>query len=588
MSRLGDWLDERTGHRALLRHVLDEPLPGGARWSYVWGSALTISLLTQAVTGWLLMSAYTPSATTAWSSVAYIHHTLSAGWILRGLHHFGAQAMIVLLAAHLMQTALYGAYRKPRELNWYFGLGLLLVTLAFSLTGYLLPWDQKGYWATRVATNIVGTIPLLGAPLQRVLVGGPEYGHLTLTHFYTLHVGLLPAAVVLLLVAHIALFRRHGLTPPVSADLRKVDRFYPKQVWRDLVVSLFILLLLFAVTAVEHGAPLDAPADPASDYPARPEWYFLPLFELLKYFKGALEPIGAVGIPLLVLGYLFALPFLDKGPDRSLKARFKLLLPLALFGLIAGALTVQSRRVDSADASFQRARTLASERAARSIALFRRGVPPEGPLAMLHDDPETRGQELFVQHCATCHRLGALGPSAEKATAPALDGYGTKAWVLSLLDDPDADRYFGKTPFKGLMPSLVRPPADPEASKLFKPMSPADQAAVAAFLEAQAQGESGKGSPGETLVRQRCTGCHRLDGKTDDEDSPAPELRGWASEPWIAAQIENPGGGKAYPPSAMSPDLQGHMPAFGEKLSPKERKMLGDWLRGRTRDTAAK
>ncbi len=588
MSKLGDWLDERAGHRALLRHLLDEPLPGGARWAYVWGSALTISLLTQALTGWLLMSAYAPSATTAWASVAHIQTTLSAGWIIRGLHHFGAQAMVLLLAAHLVQTALYGAYRRPRELNWYFGLALLLVTLAFSLTGYLLPWDQKGYWATKVATNIVGTLPLLGAPLQRALVGGPDYGHLTLTHFYTLHVALLPAAAVLLLVAHVALFRRHGLTPPVTADLKKTDLFYPKQVLRDLVASLAILLLLFALTASEHGAPLDAPADPAGDYPARPEWYFLALFELLKYFKGALEPVGAVGIPLLVLGYLFALPLLDKGPDRSLKARFKLLLPLALFGLVAGALTLQSRRADAHDEAFQRARELASERANRALTLSRRGVPPEGPLAMLRSDPETRGQELFAKECATCHRLGPLGPAPEKATAPDLDGFGTRPWIIALLEDPDAARFFGNTPFRGMMPSMVRPPADPEARKLFKPMSPEDQATIAAFLEAQARGDNARGTPGETMVRQRCTGCHRLDGKTDDEDSLAPELRGWASEAWIEAQIADPGSGKTYPRGAMADDLKAHMPAFKEKLSAPDRKMLVTWLRGQARDRAVK
>ena len=141
---------------------------------------------------------------------------MRAGWLVRGIHHFGAQAMVVLLAAHLVQTAIFGAYKRPREVNWYLGLGLLLVTLAFALTGYLLPWDQKGYWATRVATNIVGGVPLVGRALEELVVGGPAYGHLTLTRFYALHVGVLPAAALLLLAAHLALFRRHGVTPPVG------------------------------------------------------------------------------------------------------------------------------------------------------------------------------------------------------------------------------------------------------------------------------------------------------------------------------------------------------------------------------------
>jgi ubiquinol-cytochrome c reductase cytochrome b subunit len=577
VSALGDWFDERTGYRDLLRHALDEPVAGGARWAYVWGSALTVTLITQVVTGWLLMSAYAPSATTAWASVAHISYTLSAGWILRGLHHFGAQAMVVLLGAHLIQTALYGAYRKPREINWYLGLGLMMVTLGFALTGYLLPWDQKGYWATRVATNIAGSIPGVGRFTQQLIVGGPEYGHLTLTHFYTLHVGVLPAAALLLLAAHVALFRRHGVTPPVSADVRVVDRFYPKQVWKDLVVALGLMMVLFALTVREHGAPLDAPADPASDYPARPEWYFLALFELLKYFKGSLEPVGAVGIPMLVFGYLFALPLIDKGPSRSIKARLVLLLPLALFGVAAGALTVKTLAGDATDEAFQKSRKVASQRAEQAAALFLKGVPPEGPLAMLRNDPETRGQELFAQRCSSCHRLGDLGPAPDKIAAPDLTGFGTKAWALAMLDNPDADHMFGKTPFKGGMPSLTRPPADAEAAKTFKPMSADNQETISSFLAAEATG-SGKGMPGEKLVKQRCTGCHRLDGQTDDEDSLAPELRGWGSVAWIEAQIENPGSGKTYPKAAMAEDLKGHMPAFAEQISVADRKILAAWV----------
>jgi ubiquinol-cytochrome c reductase cytochrome b subunit len=584
----GDWLEERTGYRNLIRHALDEPVVGGARWMYVWGSALTLSLVVQAVTGWLLMSAYAPSATTAWASVAHISYTMSAGWIVRGLHHFGAQAMVILLALHLGQTALYGAYKKPREINWLLGLGLLGVTLGFALTGYLLPWDQKGYWATRVATNIVGTIPVVGAWLQGVLVGGPEYGHMTLTRFYALHVAILPAATVLLLVAHIALFRKHGVTPPFGADTSKVDRFYPKQLAMDLAVGAVVLGLLFALTVKEHGAPLDAPADPSSDYPARPEWYFLTLFELLKYFHGSLEPVGAVGLPLLMGGFLVALPFLDKKNDRSVRSRIVLLSPLVFIALGMIGLTVISMRSDASDEAFQRSRKLASERAARATELFKAGVPPEGPLAMMRSDPETRGPELFSAHCASCHKLGDLEPPEKKLTAPDLTGFGSKAWVLRVLDHPDADAMFGATPLKGMMPSMTRPPEDPEAAKLFTAMTPADQDAVAVFLEAQARGEKAEGTPGEKIVKQRCTSCHRLDGKTDDEDSLAPELRGWASLAWVEAQIANPASGKTYPKKIGEGDQKGFMPAYEEKLSEADRKLLATWLVSQRGKAAAK
>jgi ubiquinol-cytochrome c reductase cytochrome b subunit len=581
--RAGDWLDERTGHRALLRRLLDEHVPGGARWAYVWGSALTLSLAAQAITGWLLMSAYAPSATTAWASVAHVEFTMRAGWLVRGVHHFGAQAMVVLLAAHLAQTAIFGAYRRPREVNWYLGLGLLLVTLAFALTGYLLPWDQKGYWATRVATGILGSVPLVGRSLEEIVVGGPAYGHLTLTRFYALHVGVLPAAALLLLAAHLALFRRHGVTPPVGADATKVERFYPGQAARDVAVGLAVLVAIFAVAGRLHGAPLDAPADPASDYPARPEWYFLPLFELLKHLPGALEPVGAVGVPLLALAYLVALPLVDTGDDRRVGARAGLLAPLAAIGACALLLGFVAALADADDPGYARARAVADTRAARAAELFRKGVPPEGPLAMMRRDPETRGPELFAERCAACHALGDEKAKGDNVAGPDLTGFGARAWVLGVLDDPDAAHRFGKTPFKGMMPSMTRPPEDPEAAKVWTPLLPPDREAIATFLEAEARGQGGRGMPGEALVRRRCTGCHRLDGKTDDDSSLAPELRGWASARWIEAQIEDPGSGKAYPAGATAKALAGHMPGFGEVMPEADRKLLAAWLATRPR-----
>jgi ubiquinol-cytochrome c reductase cytochrome b subunit len=302
------------------------------------------------------------------------------------------------------------------------------------------------------------------------------------------------------------------------------------------------------------------------------------LFQLLKYFKGALEPVGAIGIPTLVVGYAIALPLLDKKPGATLRARAGYLAVLGLFGAGAVWLTFAARQSDAADATFQKARVAASEHAARAEALFREGVPPEGPLAMMRKDPATRGAELFREQCATCHSLGELKPADGKTSAPNLDGYGTRAWVLGLLDDPDADRYFGKSAFSANMPSMVKPPKNPEAAAMFTAMKPEDRDAVADFLATQAKGERGEGMPGEKLVRQRCTSCHRLDGKVDDDDALGPELRGWASAQWIEAQIADPGSGKTYPKGAMSKDLKGHMPAFKDKLSDDDRALLAKWL----------
>jgi len=576
---LRDWLNDRTGYRELVREALDEPVEGGARFAYVWGSALTLCLIVQAVTGVLLMTAYAPSATTAWSSVMHIQYQMSAGWVIRGLHHYGAQAMVVLLVMHLGQTAIYGAYKKPREMNWLLGVGLMGLTLGFALTGYLLPWDQKGYWATKVATNIAGTIPGIGAWTQRMLVGGSEYGHQTVTRFYALHVFVLPVLTALLLVGHIALFRKHGVTPPRSADRKKVDRFYPKQLGIDLIVGLVVLGGLFALTLNSHGAHLDAPADPASNYPARPEWYFLALFEALKHLPGNLEWIVAAGVPLVGIGYLVALPFWDRKPNVALKSRLIYLAPMVVLLIAGAALTFMSLNADASDPEFQEARELASKQADRAIALAKEGVPPEGPLAMLANDPAVRGPVLFRQHCAACHRLGAMGPEEGKNTAPTLTGFGTKAWVLAVLDDPDSPTMFGNTPFKGEMPSVTRVPSDPAAAEYFTKMKLEEQEAIAAYLTTFAAGKTPKkDSAGEKLVRQKCLICHSLAGETDSSDSLAPELEGWGSIKWIRWQITNPGTSLTYPRSAMSKDLEGHMPAFEDEISPSDIDLLARWL----------
>lgn len=573
-----DWLDERTNYRALMRYLGDQPMRGGASFAYVWGSALALSFLTQGITGWLLMTSYAPSATTAWASVAHISYTMKAGWLVRGLHHYGAQATIVLLALHLAQTAVFGAYRKPREMNWLLGLGLLFVTLGFGLTGYLLPWDQKGYWATRVATSIISTVPFIGGGLQRLLMGGGEYGHMTLTRFYSLHVGLLPISFIALMAIHVALFRKHGVTARPGADLNKTDRFYPKQFAMDAAAALVVLGVLFAVVLKNHGAHLDAPADPASDYPARPEWYFRFLFELFNQFHGSFELIGAVGLPVFVFGYLGLLPFIDKKADQGLKARLLVLAPLAFVALSIVGLTVKSFRSDAANEVFQQSRKLADTRAQRAAELFAAGVPPEGPLAMMRSDPQTRGPELFAAQCASCHQMGDLKPPEGKLTGPDLSDFGSKAWAMRVMEAPDADNMFGNTPFKGMMPSMTKPPADPEAAKFFTAMTAKELEAAASFLEAQSKGERAEGSEGETIIKRRCTSCHRLDGKTDDEDSLAPELRGWASRAWIEAQLENPAGGKTYPAILAKNKEQGMMPAYEDKLSAAERKLLTAWM----------
>lgn len=445
---LAEWLEARTGYRGIVREALDEPIPGGARWRYVFGSCLTASFVIQLVTGVLLMTAYSPSSTTAWGSVYYITRVVDFGWFIRGLHHFGAQAMIILLAVHLFQVVIAGAYRTPRELNWWFGLGLMFLTLALGLTGYLLPWDQKGYWATKVATNIMGNAPLIGPTVQKLVVGGNEYGNQTLTRFYALHVAILPGLLVLLLIVHVALFRKHGVTHPANTRGR-LDRFWPKQVFLDTLAIGLVFAVVVGLTVYEqfwrHGIPLDAPADPASsNYPARPEWYFLSLFQLLNQLprwlsrwqvsSSQIEILGTIVIPGTVVLLLALLPFFDKVFPRRL-AHF--LAVAVVFSLAGGAgfLTVQAMQADAADPQFRLASQQAAEAASRALVLAEvEGIAPAGAGYLLANDPKTRGYAVLAQQCLGCHYYAAQGQVTEvrwtlsgdemaaSASAPEIEG----------------------------------------------------------------------------------------------------------------------------------------------------------------------
>jgi len=221
LIRISAWFDHRTGYRKFLDLMLLEHVPGGAKWRYVWGSVLAFVFAIQLITGLLLMTAYSPGDSTAWGSVYFIQYEMQFGWLIRGLHHFGSQAMVVLLGVHMLQVVIAGAHLAPREINWWLGLALAGCVLGLSLTGYLLPWDQKGYWATRVATNIAGNTPGIGGELKQLIVGGDDYGNHTLTRFYALHVAILPLTLIVLILAHVAVFRRHGVTAPPARSARK-------------------------------------------------------------------------------------------------------------------------------------------------------------------------------------------------------------------------------------------------------------------------------------------------------------------------------------------------------------------------------
>jgi len=486
-NNLVAWLDIRTGFRDVLREALYERVPGGARWRYVWGSTLVVAFVTQLITGIFLWMAYSPSTQTAWESVFFIQHEMEGGWLLRGIHHFMAQAMIVLLAIHFVQVVWDGAYRAPRELNFILGLVLMLIVLGLSLTGYLLPWDQKGYWATNVGTELASQAPLAGGAIRKLVVGGTSYGHHTLTRFFALHAGVLPGALIAFLALHLYLFRRHGLTvkdPKAGPDAM----FWPDQMLKDSVAALGVLAAVVGLTVYYGGAELTAPADPANNYAAaRPEWYFLFLFQFLKWFKGEAEVWGAFIIPGMITGGLFLMPWIGR---YKVGHFFNVVF---LFFLLGGAafLTAQAIHDDTmagtAEATFEdlkrdgladtpknmqafvashdflKAKADAHHDAERVIAIAKseHGIPPTGALTLVYNDPYLQGPQLFKKNCAVCHnfvdsenldrRLADL--VNKKPTAPNLYGVGSRRWIAAILDPeqivgPDYFGYPG-SPFVG-------------------------------------------------------------------------------------------------------------------------------------------
>lgn len=559
MRKLGDWFDERTGYRALVAHALDEEIPGGARWAYVFGSGLVTIFIAQVVTGLMLMATYTPGVNSAWASVYYIQHEVASGWFVRGLHHYGAQAMVIVLGMHLLQVAIYGAYKKPREVTWWFGLGLLGMVQGLALTGYLLPWDQKGYWATKVATNIAGTVPLVGPAIQTLIVGGPEYGQSTLTRFFVLHVGVLPVGLATLMAMHVALFRKHGATPPARADLSKKGVFYPDQLARDVGFAVLVLLVMAVFTAATSGAHLDAPADPTGDYQPRPEWYFLFLFQLLKYLPGSLELVGTVILPGIAGAFLFALPLLDNKPSRAVRDRLPWLAPIGIGGIGIVLLTWQSLHQDANDPVFQRGMAQAHVRAERAIQLAHKGMPAAGPLEMLRHDPITRGADVYAQHCTKCHVLDGEGERA----APDHTGFGSREWILGMTLDPQADHYFGKTDIDEMKPmgKIGEPNLKAVTEFLFslgheKQDPPFDQALAA---------------EGEKVFRDKCMDCHLYQGEGADLFE-GPDMTGYASRTWIARQIKDPGAATQY-------GELNEMPAFADDLDDHDIAMVAAYLR---------
>ncbi len=321
-SRLWTWLDQRLGLADLqkLAEKKQVPVHRHSAWYYLGGMTLFLFVL-QVATGILLLLYYRPSAEEAYESIQFLMAEVEFGWLIRSIHSWAANLMVFTLFVHLFSVLLLKAYRPPREMTWFSGMALMGLALGFGFTGYLLPWNELAYFATKVGTEITGAVPLLGSFLGRLLRGGDEVTGATLTRFYGIHVAILPALAGLLLGLHLYLVQKHGMSVPPGVERSgappRVMPFVPNFLLRDLVGWLSALAVL-AVLAAYFPAELGRKADPFAPAPVgiRPEWYFMFMFQTLKYLPSYILGIEGeiVGIMGFGLGGLFLLliPVLDR------------------------------------------------------------------------------------------------------------------------------------------------------------------------------------------------------------------------------------------------------------------------------------
>ncbi len=598
--------------------------------------------LVEMMTGVLLMLYYAPAVQTAWGSVWHIQAQVPSGWLIRGLHHYASNVILVAVAFYAALLLFQKAYTGNHAWPWRMAWGLLLMTAALSLSGYLLPWDQWAYWGTQVRANILATTPYVGRTMRDLLLGPDGLGQASLTRFYTLHIVVLPCLFVLMLVGIVTSRRWNGRGQGRSMEAsRDVSCCYGLVVGDVLLVAVFVAGVL-AWTCYTHEVLgctlLDAPADPtSSDYPARPEWYALFLYQWLKYFETPnAQIVGAIVVPTIAFVGIMLAPNFVKNTSHSVR-HIIVVSTLAIGFSAAVALTVVAMQADrqppdhaiddvkrrdgekqslaASDKSILSAATYHEQRrwadwvAKRSFELANQhGIPVEGPLVMLARDPQIQGPKLFAAHCATCHRYdghdGRGRVYDESATSSDLADFGSFERIRGFLREPMNPLYFGR---------MKKPDGEPAHTKMQRWLeerqeecesesqrnafeSELDDVAIFLASEAASLGDMAtmnpsKNAPGrippvdekEAIERGRrvfmstCNECHTYQGQQSGT-SKAPEMYAYASWRWIFDMISDPSHDSLYRARGREP---AQMPSFQDTLSESDRRAIAVWLSGR-------
>ena len=416
--KIWKWINDRIPIAKMLQLGLDEEIPGGASFFFTLGSATLFVFILQMITGIWQLFYYVPTIDHAYDSLNYLRLFVPYGWLIHGLHYWGASAMVVLVGLHMLRVFIWGAYKKPREMTWLIGVALILLTVGLSFTGAALPWDERGYWAAEVGTSIAGTVPFIGSSLKFLLIGGKMMGQLTLSRFFILHTAIIPGIALIMIVTHLVAFRKFGSVGPWSEKKRMIKSdFWPDQVSRDIIVAVLIFLLLVTLS-VFKPPPFTGPADPLdTTFTPKPEWNFLFLYQALKFFPGDLEVIGTVGIPTLIILIFISLPFLDRKSKRNPLKRPAMMFGGFIFLALLFTLTITGYNSKS-----------------NQVQLKNKPVINK-PIKLT--EAALRGKNIFDTYgCLSCHTMSGRGGKVGPVLTNESQRGHSKDWIISQIKNP--------------------------------------------------------------------------------------------------------------------------------------------------------
>ena len=357
ISRLGQWFDSRLHLAAPVREIAEHPVPRNtASWWYVFGSAALTVFILQIVTGILLALVYVPSGAEAWSSLQALNHAVTLGWFIRAMHGWGSNFMVAIVLIHMVQVFLFGAYKFPRELTWILGVFLLLMTLGMAFTGQVLRFDQDAYWGLGIGASIASRVPILGAMIVKLMLGGPIIAGATLSRFFALHVFVIPGLLIGFVCLHVLMVVTLGINewPMPGRIVRRATYindyheltkkngapFVPYAVWKDMFFAAFIILAV-AACALYFGpfGPTGRPDPTIIQTVPKPDYFFLWLYALLSLLPPSLETPALLIGPVVVIAGLLLLPFLSGEGEKSWKRRPIAVLTVSLIAITLGTFT---------------------------------------------------------------------------------------------------------------------------------------------------------------------------------------------------------------------------------------------------------